>query len=531
MNKDSISVEEFDAMEIPEEHRFSESYLQEKQKILAGIPEKNHKRMAAMIAGVAAAAVIVVVSGFMFGWFGSRKYTVTLANGDEVTYRKDGNSFGASDLVFDSPTSPRELTESEVKSIFPEDVVPDSAYAVFDSDTGELLHMEASFDKDNKNPDMSIYYDVDAGRVTDVFVDADKTTSIINEVPVTACYFITDANSRGKRDLLVANSFQVGSIYAYLCMGGDPEEIEAACQRAAEMTQKIMSNGDAGFKSVSLNDEDPAAAEQRKEDRGPSGKRINAKVKDGVLEKNVTFVYSGNINDGKKWIDFTITLMADGRYTYYESPISSYIGYGDYTISSDGLLTMSENEEMGYAGMKNYFRFEGDRISFIEKGSSNFMYVKVKDGEEFIAVEIPENDNDFETLHVDPELYEEMIPQIGISVKLEDVTPYGCKAVFSYKAADADAKLKLTTEDTWLIQEYFDYSYDYYCHREETVDDIEHEIPEGDGTLVRNIDWTEFCEPLPAGKYRLLLSITSDKDVGGDGGYHIFNIVCPFTIE
>ena len=125
-------------MEIPEEHRFSESYLQEKQKILAGIPEKNHKRMAAMIAGVAAAAVIVVVSGFMFGWFGSRKYTVTLANGDEVTYRKDGNSFGASDLVFDSPTSPRELTESEVKSIFPEDVVPDSAYAVFDSDTGDL---------------------------------------------------------------------------------------------------------------------------------------------------------------------------------------------------------------------------------------------------------------------------------------------------------------------------------------------------------------------------------------------------------
>ena len=36
---------------------------------------------------------------------------------------------------------------------------------------------------------------------------------------------------------------------------------------------------------------------------------------------------------------------------------------------------------------------------------------------------------------------------------------------------------------------------------------------------------------LPAGNYRLLLSITSDKDVGGDGGYHIFNIVCPFTIE
>ena len=532
MNKDHMTVEEFDAMEIPEEHRFSENYLQEKEKILASIPENNHKRTWVMIAGTAAAAaVIVVISGFLFGWFGSRKYTVTLANGDEVTYRNDASSFGAYSLSFDCPTTPRELTEEEIKRVFPEGVAPDNAYASFQSDTGKLLHLESTISGEKDLPEMSIHFDVDYNRLTDTPLGTNESASTVNGVPVTACYCVTEANSKGEKRFLVDNAFQVGEVYAYVSVGGDEKDAEDVCRRAAEMTQKIINNGDAGFKSVSLNDEDPAIADQRKGDRGPSGKRINAKVKDGVLEKNVTFVYSGNINDGKKWIDFTITLMADGRYTYYESPISSYIGYGDYTISSDGLLTMSENEEMGYAGMKNNFRFEGDRISFIEKGSSNFMYVKVKDGEEFIAVEIPEKDNDFETLHVDPELYEEMIPQIGISVKLEDVTPYGCKAVFSYKAADADAKLKLTTEDTWLIQEYFDYGYDYYCHREETVDDIEHEIPEGDGTLVRNIDWTEFCEPLPAGKYRLLLSITSDKDVGGDGGYHIFNIVCPFTIE
>ena len=389
MDKDRMTVEEFDAMEIPEEHQFSEKYLQEKQKILASIPEKDHKRTWVMIAGTAAAAaVIVVVSGFLLGWFGSRKYAVTLANGDEVIYRKDGNSFGSFDLWFDCPTSPRELTESEMKSIFPEGIVPDSAYAEFNSDTGELLHLEASFGKENEVPEMSINLDVDAGRVTDVFVDGNKTTSMINGVPVTACYFITDANSSGKRNLLVSNSFQVGSIYAYLSMGGDPEAIEAVCQRAAEMTQKIISNGDTGFKSVSLNDEDPAIADQRKGDRGPSGNKMKVNVKDGVLEKDVTYAYSGNIKDGKTWIEFTITLMADGHYNYCETPISSYIGYGDYTISSDGIITMNESEEMcGRPGVKYYFRFEGDRISFIEKDSSNFMFVNVRDGEEFIADE------------------------------------------------------------------------------------------------------------------------------------------------
>ena len=530
MNKDHMTVEEFDAMEIPEEHRFSENYLQEKEKILASIPENNHKRTWVMIAGTAAAAaVIVVISGFLFGWFGSRKYTVTLANGDEVTYRNDASSFGAYSLSFDCPTTPRELTEEEIKRVFPEGVAPDNAYASFQSDTGKLLHLESTISGEKDLPEMSIHLDVDYNRLTDTPLGTNESASTVNGVPVTACYCVTEANSKGEKRFLVDNAFQVGEVYAYVSVGGDEKDAEDVCRRAAEMTQKIINNGDAGFKSVSLNDEDPAIADQRKGDRGPSGKMVSVNVKDGVLEKDVTFVYSGNIQDGKKWIEFTITLMADGRYSYYETPISSYLGYGKYTISADGLLTMNESEEMsGMKGVKNYFHFEGDRIRFIEKGSTNFMYVHVRDGEEFIAVEIPENNEKNEALNVDPELYEDMIPQLGVSVKLEDVTPDGCRAVFSYKAADSDEKRILTTGETWLLQEYFDGGYEYFCDREETVDDLRHEIPEGDGTLVQNIKWSDFSEPLPAGKYRLLLSIKSDKDVRG---YQDYNIVCPFTIE
>ncbi len=78
---------------------------------------------------------------------------------------------------------------------------------------------------------------------------------------------------------------------------------------------------------------------------------------------------------------FTITLYDDGTFTYYEGNASSYFGTG--TWKQDGsTITLSDNEIAGY-GLVNHFKLDGTDLVFVEQNSSNFIYVKVKNGEKF----------------------------------------------------------------------------------------------------------------------------------------------------
>lgn len=93
--------------------------------------------------------------------------------------------------------------------------------------------------------------------------------------------------------------------------------------------------------------------------------------------KGKTYVYE---NEGILG-SFQITLFEDGTFTYYEGNASSYYGTG--TWKQDGSnITMTDNELAGYS-LVNHFILDGTDLVFIEKNSSNFIYVKVKTGEKF----------------------------------------------------------------------------------------------------------------------------------------------------
>ncbi len=87
------------------------------------------------------------------------------------------------------------------------------------------------------------------------------------------------------------------------------------------------------------------------------------------------YLYEGDGFGG----DFTITLRADGSFTYYEGNLSSYIGAGRWSVSGD-ILTLKD--ETGVSKV-NHFRMEGNDLIFQAKGSTNFIYVKVADGAVF----------------------------------------------------------------------------------------------------------------------------------------------------
>ena len=93
--------------------------------------------------------------------------------------------------------------------------------------------------------------------------------------------------------------------------------------------------------------------------------------------KGKTYVYE---NEGILG-SFQITLFEDGTFTYYEGNASSYYGTG--TWKQDGsTITLTDNELAGYS-LVNHFKLDGTDLVYIEKNSSNFIYVKVKTGEKF----------------------------------------------------------------------------------------------------------------------------------------------------
>ena len=86
--------------------------------------------------------------------------------------------------------------------------------------------------------------------------------------------------------------------------------------------------------------------------------------------------------------DFRIQLNEDGTYLYYEGALSSYIGAGTWKVNGN-ILTMHDGGEMGDPHFKNNFIIEENRIIWQENDSTNFLYLKVSDGDSFW-----ETDND-----------------------------------------------------------------------------------------------------------------------------------------
>ena len=79
---------------------------------------------------------------------------------------------------------------------------------------------------------------------------------------------------------------------------------------------------------------------------------------------------------------FSINLHPDGTFIYYECCYSSYIGMGNWSVDGDVLTITDDNE---YYHRENSFKIDGDDLIFIENGSTNFMYIKVADGERFTS--------------------------------------------------------------------------------------------------------------------------------------------------
>ena len=78
--------------------------------------------------------------------------------------------------------------------------------------------------------------------------------------------------------------------------------------------------------------------------------------------------------------DFTITLNPNGTYTFYEGPLSSYMGGGTWDVQDD---TVHMTEGNGF-DLKFVFAVQGDALVYDAASSDAFPCVKVDDAERFV---------------------------------------------------------------------------------------------------------------------------------------------------
>ncbi len=80
--------------------------------------------------------------------------------------------------------------------------------------------------------------------------------------------------------------------------------------------------------------------------------------------------------------EFSITLNDDGTMSYYEGGWSSYMGMGTWTQVDDIVILTDE-----VYPFCNRFQVQDGSLVFLERESTNFMYLQLKDGDCFFPVE------------------------------------------------------------------------------------------------------------------------------------------------
>jgi hypothetical protein len=185
----------------------------------------NGRRLAPLAVAVCLVLAIALVGVFggNAGWFGGKVYTVDLGTSGTLAFPQ-ADGIGAGSFAWDidwGDIIERELTVEESAALF--GGLPVTGFAIFRSTDRALLHFEGAIEGTAMGElaiDAKIILSANGHAVTDTIITGNESTSEINGIPVTAGYFVTDANSRGIRNIIYFASFDANGTTVFVELGG-----------------------------------------------------------------------------------------------------------------------------------------------------------------------------------------------------------------------------------------------------------------------------------------------------------------------
>ena len=169
-------------------------------------------------APIAACLIVAAVLGNNAGWFGGKTLAADLGGGNTLNFYKSNSVGGEASFAWDADwgeSISRGFTADE-KTRLLGGIEMSYGGAIFRSADGAFMRYEGK-----TTGDIRVILSANGFPVTDDSVSGNEEYSEINGVPVTAGYFVTDANSKGVKTIIYFASFEVNGAVAYLELGGD----------------------------------------------------------------------------------------------------------------------------------------------------------------------------------------------------------------------------------------------------------------------------------------------------------------------
>jgi hypothetical protein len=209
----------------------------EKRKVLIMNKTLNWKRLTPAAACLVMVLAVATIFGNNAGWFSGKTYTAELGGGTLTFYK---GSTGEASYAWDTDWGDhidRSLTAEEGRTLFGELDV--TGHVVFRSADNALMHFEG------KAGEATIILAANGHAATDEIITSNKEISKINGIPVTAGYFVTDANSKGIKNIIYFATFAVDGTTVYVELGGvesDSESLRAEISGIIDRLTKTPPN-------------------------------------------------------------------------------------------------------------------------------------------------------------------------------------------------------------------------------------------------------------------------------------------------
>jgi hypothetical protein len=192
------------------------------------------RRLVPIAACLVFAIALVAAVGSSAGWFGGKALTAELGGGSTLSFYQ-GDLPGSAGLAFDFETSSRDLTASESRVFFGD--LPATAHATFNTEDHSFVRLEGRIGE------TKVIMAASGMPLSDTSIEGNEAVSQVAGVSVTAGYFITDANSRGTKNIIYFASFALDGVQVYVEHGGDESDSEALCNETASVIESLIQNG------------------------------------------------------------------------------------------------------------------------------------------------------------------------------------------------------------------------------------------------------------------------------------------------